>query len=185
MQPLVGMDLAGLREALGPGQPAFRARQIYEAIYRQQASDPIQISTLPLEMRRDLAGRHPIGLPGVANVYQSVDGTRRYLLSKFPPDPTVEEVLERKQARRDALRFWREAIANLQTVGVIAPGAAGYRELGPPLPRRNWADQWLDEPLEIHPGPATRDDFLGMAKTAKAKRIAAARKAAKARKEGK
>lgn len=110
--------------------------------------------------------------------------TRRHLLSKFPPDPTVEEVLERKNARRDALRFWREAIAHLQAVGVIAHGAAGYRELGPPLPRRDWADQWLDEPLEIHPGPATRDDFLGMAKTAKAKRIAAARKAARARKEG-
>ena len=92
MQPLVGMDLAGLREALGPGQPAFRARQIYEAIYRQQASDPIQISTLPLEMRRDLAGRHPIGLPGVANVYQSVDGTRRYLL-RLEDGRTVETVL--------------------------------------------------------------------------------------------
>lgn len=111
--------------------------------------------------------------------------TRRHLLSKFPPDPTVEEVLERKNARRDALRFWREAIAQLQAVGVIAQGAAGYRESGPPLPRRDWADQWLDEPLEIHPGPATRDDFLGMAQTAKAKRIAAARKAAKARKERK
>src|ERR1035441_1668799 len=92
MQPLVGMDLAGLREALGPGQPAFRARQIYEAIYSQQASDPIQISTLPLDMRRDLAGRHSIGLPGVANVYQSTDGTRRYLL-RLGDGRTVETVL--------------------------------------------------------------------------------------------
>src|ERR1035437_6692595 len=92
MQPLVGMDLAALREALGPDQPAFRAKQIYEAIYRQQASDPIQISTLPVEMRRDLAGRHSIGLPDIAKVYQSADGTRRYLL-RLEDGRTVETVL--------------------------------------------------------------------------------------------
>src|ERR1035438_9968752 len=92
MQPLVGMDLAGLREALGPEQPAFRARQIYEAIYRQQAADPIRISTLPLEVRRELAGRHPVGLPGIDKVYESVDGTRRYLL-RLEDGRTVETVL--------------------------------------------------------------------------------------------
>src|SRR5664280_1074229 len=92
MQPLVGMDLAGLREALGPGQPAFRARQIYEAIYRQQASDPIQISTLPLEMRRELAGRLSMGLPETANLYQSSDGAKRYLL-RLEDGRTVETVL--------------------------------------------------------------------------------------------
>ena len=86
------MDLEGLREALGRDQPAFRARQIYEAIYRQQASDPIQISTLPLEMRRDLAGRHSMGLPGVSHSYQSADGTRRYLL-RLEDGRTVETVL--------------------------------------------------------------------------------------------
>jgi 23S rRNA (adenine2503-C2)-methyltransferase len=86
------MDLAALREALGPDQPAFRARQIYEAIYRQQASDPIRISTLPLELRRDLAGRHSIGLPGIAHMYQSADGTRRYLL-RLEDGRTVETVL--------------------------------------------------------------------------------------------
>ena len=92
MQPLVGMDLAGLREALGPEQPAFRARQIYEAIYRQQASDPIQISTLPLEMRRELAGRLSMGLPETANLYQSSDGAKRYLL-RLEDGRTVETVL--------------------------------------------------------------------------------------------
>ena len=92
MQPLVGMDLAGLREALGPEQPAFRSRQVYEAIYRQQAADPIRISTLPLEVRRELAGRHPVGLPGIDKVYESVDGTRRYLL-RLEDGRTVETVL--------------------------------------------------------------------------------------------
>ena len=31
-EPLVGMDLTDLREALGPDQPGYRARQIYEAL---------------------------------------------------------------------------------------------------------------------------------------------------------
>ena len=38
-QPLVGMDLTDLREALGPDQPGYRSRQIYEALYRGQATD--------------------------------------------------------------------------------------------------------------------------------------------------
>jgi len=88
----VGMDLTDLREALGPGQPGFRARQIYHAIYQEQAADLIQISTLPARMREDLAGRHPVGLPEVARRYQSVDGTLRYLL-RLEDGKTVETVL--------------------------------------------------------------------------------------------
>jgi 23S rRNA (adenine2503-C2)-methyltransferase len=91
-QPLVGMDLADLREALGPSQPGYRAKQLYEAIYRGQASEFVQISTLPVRMREDLAERHALGLPEVAQLYQSADGTRRYLL-KLDDGRTVESVL--------------------------------------------------------------------------------------------
>ena len=91
-QPLVGMDLADLREALGAGQPGYRAKQLYEAIYRGQASDFVQISTLPGRLREDLAAQHRIGLPEVARLYQSADGTRRYLL-RLDDGRTVETVL--------------------------------------------------------------------------------------------
>src|SRR3984957_17008002 len=91
-QPIVGMDLADLREALGSGQPAYRARQIYEAVYRSQASDFIQISTLPAGLRQDLSASHELGLPAVARLYQSADGTRRYLL-QLDDGLTVETVL--------------------------------------------------------------------------------------------
>lgn len=91
-QPLVGMDLADLREALGAGQPAYRAKQVYEAIYRGQASEFVQISTLPARMRQDLSAQHPVGLPEVAKLYQSTDGTRRYLL-RLEDGRTVETVL--------------------------------------------------------------------------------------------
>jgi 23S rRNA (adenine2503-C2)-methyltransferase len=90
--PLIGMDLADLTEALGSQQPAFRARQVYQALYQQQKYDLVQISTLPAAIRSDLATRHPVGLPEIARMYQSVDGTRRYLLS-LDDGRTVETVL--------------------------------------------------------------------------------------------
>ena len=79
-QPLVGMDLTDLREALGPDQPGYRARQIYEALYRGQATDLVQVSSLPAGMRRELAERHAMGLPEIDRLFESADGTRRYLL---------------------------------------------------------------------------------------------------------
>jgi 23S rRNA (adenine2503-C2)-methyltransferase len=91
-QPIVGMDLADLREALGPEQPAYRARQIYDAVYRRGASDLVQITTLPSQVRSDLEARHGLGLPRIERLYQSVDGTRRYLLG-LADGQTVETVL--------------------------------------------------------------------------------------------
>jgi 23S rRNA (adenine2503-C2)-methyltransferase len=91
-QPLVGMDLADLREALGPEQPGYRAKQVYEAIYRNQASELVRISTLPAGMRANLASGHHVGLPAIEQWYQSVDGTRRYLL-RLDDGRTVESVL--------------------------------------------------------------------------------------------
>jgi len=91
-QPLVGMDLADLREALGPAEPAYRAKQVYDAIYRGEAASLVQISTLPARLRTELADQHPMGLPEVARMYESSDGTRRYLL-RLEDDRTVEAVL--------------------------------------------------------------------------------------------
>ena len=91
-QSILGMDLADLGELLGPDQPGYRARQLYQAIYRGGASDLIEITTLPTGLRGDLAAQHVVGLPGIARVYQSADGTRRYLLS-LEDGKTVETVL--------------------------------------------------------------------------------------------
>jgi len=91
-QPLVGMELTDIREALGPEQPAFRAKQIYDALYRGQTAELVQITTLPQDLRQDLASRHTLGLPEIARVYDSADGTRRYLL-RLDDGRTVETVL--------------------------------------------------------------------------------------------
>src|SRR4051794_25720920 len=91
-KPILGMDLADLGEAIGAGQPAYRARQLYQAVYREGASDLRKITTLPAGVRNDLATRFELGLPAVSQVYESSDGTRRYLLG-LEDGRTVETVL--------------------------------------------------------------------------------------------
>lgn len=86
------MDLADLREAFGPDQPAYRAQQVYDAVYRRQTAELVQISTLPAALREDLAARYAVGLPAVERLYQSSDETRRYLL-RLEDGRTVETVL--------------------------------------------------------------------------------------------
>jgi 23S rRNA (adenine2503-C2)-methyltransferase len=91
-QSIVGMDLGDLREAFGPGQPAYRARQVYDAVYRRQTPELTQITTLPSAVRDDLAARFSMGLPVIDQCYQSVDGTKRYLL-RLEDGRTIETVL--------------------------------------------------------------------------------------------
>ena len=86
------MEVAELREALGPDHPEFRARQIYHALYSAKVSDLTQISTLPAPLRNDLAAGHTVGLPAIARRYESADGTKRYLL-ELEDRSTVEAVL--------------------------------------------------------------------------------------------
>jgi 23S rRNA (adenine2503-C2)-methyltransferase len=97
-QTIVGLELADLQQALGQGQPAFRARQVYEAVYRQRVSDLVQITTLPVTLRKELASRLAVGLPKPSAEYHSIDGTRRYLL-ELEDRRTVETVLMPEEGR--------------------------------------------------------------------------------------
>ncbi len=91
MQTIVGMELVDLQTALGPTEPAFRARQIYDAVYRRRVTRFEAISNLPKGLRERLAQELPVGLPEVDRRYDSIDGTRRYLL-KLGDGKTVEAV---------------------------------------------------------------------------------------------
>ena len=91
-QALVGMELSELQQALTPGQPAYRAQQIYRAIYHQKVSDLVQITTLPAGIRNELVASAELGLPQLSSRFESIDGTRRYLLA-LADGRTVETVL--------------------------------------------------------------------------------------------
>jgi 23S rRNA (adenine2503-C2)-methyltransferase len=86
------MELSELRQVLPADQPAYRAAQIYRAIYHEKVGDLVQISTLPLRVRSELAAHAELGLPELDRRYDSVDGTRRYLL-RLSDGRTVETVL--------------------------------------------------------------------------------------------
>ena len=87
-RPLFGLD----REALAAlmmeaGEPAWRGRQLAEALYRQWLADLNEITTLPKTLRGKLAaeGWH-VGRPRIAQVFRSVDGTERYLVESLGGD---------------------------------------------------------------------------------------------------
>ncbi|MGD0134040.1 MAG: 23S rRNA (adenine(2503)-C(2))-methyltransferase RlmN [Bryobacteraceae bacterium] len=91
-QAIVGLELPDLQAVLGPEQPAFRARQVYDAVYRQRVADLVQITSLPASLRNDMASKLAVGLPAVSAEFRSADGTRRYLL-ELDDHRTVETVL--------------------------------------------------------------------------------------------
>ena len=92
------MELSDLRQVLPPDQPAFRAAQVYRAIYNQKVDNLVQISTLPAGLRAELAAHAELGLPVADQTYDSVDGTRRYLL-RLQDGRTVETVLMPEEDR--------------------------------------------------------------------------------------
>jgi 23S rRNA (adenine2503-C2)-methyltransferase len=100
-ETLVGMDVAELETLLGPEHPRYRARQLYDALYRQQVAELSEISALPQAVRNQLFRSSSLGLPGAERRYESRDGTRRYLL-RLEDNRTVEAVLM-PEDRRDTI----------------------------------------------------------------------------------
>ena len=63
------------------GEPAFRARQLAEALYRQRVETLEQITTLPVSLRERLAAEgFEVGRPRIVQGFHSIDGTERYLV---------------------------------------------------------------------------------------------------------
>jgi hypothetical protein len=81
----------------------------------------------------------------LASYGRAQKSTRAYLLTQFPPAPTVEEVLAEHDAGR-ARRYFTQALHLLKTNGVIA----GYAEPDPKtLPRYGWAAMWREQTVDV------------------------------------
>ncbi len=92
------------REALAAtlqemGEPAYRARQLYDWLYRQRVRDVSAMSNLPKELRGALAKRFALAWPEVAERTLSFDGTRKYLF-RLQDGATVEAVHIPEDERR-------------------------------------------------------------------------------------
>jgi len=79
---LFGLDAEALAAVMTQaGEPAWRGRQLAEAIYRQRIASLDEITTLSRTLRARLAAEGwEVGRPAIAQVFQSVDGTERYLV---------------------------------------------------------------------------------------------------------
>jgi 23S rRNA (adenine2503-C2)-methyltransferase len=94
---LLGLDGEALGSLMAEfGEPAWRGKQVAEALYRQRVSDLHEISTLSKSLRRRLTeAGWEVGRPRIAQVFRSVDGTERYLVqcgSTAADQQTVETV---------------------------------------------------------------------------------------------
>src|SRR5689334_23795314 len=90
---LLGLDYQELSTiAQKHGQPEFRARQLFDALYPQRLADLDSISTLPKQFRAALKEQGlDIRHPRVEKSFQSTDGTIRYLIAMADGE-TVETV---------------------------------------------------------------------------------------------
>jgi 23S rRNA (adenine2503-C2)-methyltransferase len=87
-KPLFGLDAEALAALMvEAGEPAWRGRQLAEALYRQRLADLNEITTLPKTLRQKLAAEGwQVGRPRIAQVFRSVDGTERYLVESLGGD---------------------------------------------------------------------------------------------------
>ena len=90
---LLGLSFQELTQLVEQaGEPAYRVRQIFEALYAERVKSVDEITTLPLAFRQSLVAEGAVvGLPKIENKFASSDGTVRYLLS-FADGQSVETV---------------------------------------------------------------------------------------------
>jgi 23S rRNA (adenine2503-C2)-methyltransferase len=90
---LFGKSLAELTELMdGLGQKPYRARQVWEALYKQRVGSVEEMTTLSAVLRGSLIEQGwVVGLPEMAQTAVSVDGTERYLM-RMGDGETVETV---------------------------------------------------------------------------------------------
>ena len=90
---LFGMNLPELTEMMSAlGQKPYRARQVFDALYKQRVTDVEEMTTLSVALRSELieAG-WLVGLPEMVQTATSIDGTERYLV-RMADGETVETV---------------------------------------------------------------------------------------------
>jgi 23S rRNA (adenine2503-C2)-methyltransferase len=90
---LLGLSLQELTCIVeAAGEPSYRGRQLYDAIYRRRVQVAAQVSNLPHHFLAGLESQgFSFGLPKIENKFTSRDGTVRYLIA-CADGQTVETV---------------------------------------------------------------------------------------------
>ena len=90
---LFGMTLLELTERMASwGEKPYRARQVWDALYKQRIGSLDEITVLPMALRERMRAEGvAVGLPEMVQTATSVDGTERYLM-RMADGETVETV---------------------------------------------------------------------------------------------
>jgi 23S rRNA (adenine2503-C2)-methyltransferase len=90
---LFGMTQAELTEMFSElGQKPYRAKQVWDALYKQRVASVEDMTTLAQSLRDELmSAKWSVGLPEIVQTAKSVDGTERYLV-RMADGETVETV---------------------------------------------------------------------------------------------
>jgi 23S rRNA (adenine2503-C2)-methyltransferase len=90
---LFGLGLSQLTEIMAAlGQKPYRARQVFDALYKQRVASLDEVTTLPVALREEMAAAGwTVGMPEMVQTAKSVDGTERYLM-RMADGETVETV---------------------------------------------------------------------------------------------
>jgi 23S rRNA (adenine2503-C2)-methyltransferase len=79
---LVGAGLDEIGAAITAlGEPAYRARQVFAGIYRRRVQSWENCTDIAKSLRQKLAEKYCIEYPKSLQIFQSSDGTRRYLFA--------------------------------------------------------------------------------------------------------
>ena len=78
--------------------PPFRSTQIYKAVYQRSFDDFALMTDLPKASRASFSGEWNIKLPSVHRRFDSIDGTRRYLV-RLQDDELAETVYIPEESR--------------------------------------------------------------------------------------
>jgi 23S rRNA (adenine2503-C2)-methyltransferase len=89
---ILGLDLEEVTGLLKDwGEPRYRAKQLYDAVYRNRIVSLDQLTVFPKPLREQLAERAVISAAHIENKFISRDGTIRYLIG-FADSQSVETV---------------------------------------------------------------------------------------------
>lgn len=101
LRSLLDLSQLELAEFLAQqGQPSFRARQLWEWIYKQYAADFAEMTTLPKELRSALAKMATVNPLTVMTQVVSRAGDTQKVLFRLPDGKSIEAVLMIYDKRR-------------------------------------------------------------------------------------
>lgn len=122
---LFGLEYAAIEKLVAElGEPAYRARQLYQWLYKKRVRQFEDMTNLGKPLREALAARYELRWPALAERRLSYDGTVKYLF-RLDDGATIESVYIPEETRR-TICISTQAGCPLQCAFCLT-GISGYK----------------------------------------------------------